>query len=295
MSDGPPSLNLNTILNWCGTTTEPLPVPDLQNLKVMSNTKKDRVKKWKESAVEKSLETIPADRPSQAIAGMVDLEEKNNVTLADSAYLCITQSALPENISVSDPAGLQVGMAISGNRFIPRWKRNSEVKFATFANGYATSDQAQYAARMLKKAADAWTDLDLGVKFSWTNDIEDAAFVLGYGGDGGSTLARAFFPNEQDLNMLYVYKGAFEPGRINYMKNIFLHELGHVLGLRHEFAPEQEGGTVQLGIRDVQSVMSYVFPPDIQASDKKSTREFYNLDDDAKIGGWPLKLFVPNN
>ncbi|KAB8275210.1 hypothetical protein BDV30DRAFT_247927 [Aspergillus minisclerotigenes] len=267
----------------------------MARLKVMSNTKKDRVKKWKESAGEKSLETLPADRPSQAVAGVVDLQEKNNVAIADSAYHCITQSALPENISVSDPAGLQLGMEMSGNRFIPRWKRNSEVKFAAFANGYATSDQAQYAASMLKKAADTWNDLDLGVKFSWTNDIEDAAFVLGYGGDGGSTLARAFFPNEQDLNMLYVYKGAFEPGRVNYMKNIFLHELGHVLGLRHEFAPEREGGTVQLGIRNAGSVMSNVFPPDLQASDEDSTREFYNLADDAKIGGWPLKLFVPNN
>jgi hypothetical protein len=267
-------------------------MPDRQNLKVMSNTKKERVKKWKESASKKSLETLPADQPSQAVAEMVDLQEKNNVTIADSTYYCITQSTLPGNISVSD---LQVGMEMTGNRFIPRWKRNSEVRFATFANGYTTSDQAQYAASMLKKAADVWTDLDIGVKFAWTNDIEDAAFVLGYGGDAGSTLARAFFPNEQDLNMLYVYKGAFEPGRINYMKNIFLHELGHVLGLRHEFAPEREGGTVQLGVRNERSVMSYVFPPDIQMSDKDSTREFYNLGDDAKIGGWSMKLFVPNN
>jgi hypothetical protein len=266
-----------------------------QPLKVKSSSKKDRVKKWKESVGEKSLQTIPANQTSQPVADVVDLQEQNNVTIAESTYHCITQSTLPENISGSDPAGLQLGIELSGNRFIPRWKRNSEVKFATFANGYATSDQAQYAATMLRKAAMAWTDLELGVKFVWTDDIEDAAFVLGYGGDAGTTLARAFFPNEQDLNMLYVYKSAFEPGKINYMKNIFLHELGHVLGLRHEFAPEREGGTVQLGIRNKQSVMSYVFPPDIQESDKDSTREFYNIGEDAKIGGWPIKQFVPNN
>lgn len=64
----------------------------------------------------------------------------------------------------------------------------------------------------------------------------------------------------------------FKPGNVNYMKNIFLHESGHVLGLRHEFAPEKEGDTVQIGPRQKGSVMDYEFPPAILKSDVESTR-----------------------
>ncbi|CAI7614490.1 unnamed protein product [Penicillium pancosmium] len=263
-------------------------MPRQQHLTIDPNSKKALLKS------EKCIKTIPAGHISQAAANMVDLHEKNNVTISESAYHCITQAALPMNIPISDPLSLQIGLQVSGNRAIYRWKNNSKVNFAAFAEGYLTSDQALYAASMLKKAGDEWNKLQLGVSFEWVSKIEDAAFVLAYGGDANSTLARGFFPNEQDLNMLYVYKGAFEPGRINYMKNIFLHELGHVLGLRHEFAPEREGGTVQLGPRNPDSVMSYVFPPDIQTTDVESTQQFYSLTV-TEIQGWPIDDCVPNN
>ncbi len=56
--------------------------------------------------------------------------------------------------------------------------------------------------------------------------------------DGGDTLARAFFPNAEDLNTVFVYKRAFDPDTVNYQSNIFAHEVGHIIGLRHEFAPQ---------------------------------------------------------
>ncbi|RHZ46402.1 uncharacterized protein CDV56_102548 [Aspergillus thermomutatus] len=269
-------------------------MPQQSHLTINPNSKKELLKRWREVAGEKSLKTVAADYTSQTVAGIVDLQDKNNVSISESAYHCATQSSLPANIPSSDVLSLQIGLQVSGNRVIYRWKKNSKINFAAFAEGYATSDQALFAARMLKKATDEWNELQLGVKFEWVSDVEDAAFVLAYGGDAGSTLARAFFPNEQDLNMLYVYRLAFEPGKINYMKNIFLHELGHVLGLRHEFAPETEGGTVQLGPRNNKSVMSYTFPPVIQTTDVESTLQFYSLTD-AQIGGWPIEDCVPNN
>ena len=70
---------------------------------------------------------------------------------------------------------------------------------------------------------------------------------------------------------------------------MFLHELGHVLGLRHEFAIESEqgSGAMRLFSTDKESIMSYYFPPQIQESDKKDLRAFYSLPQ--------LKDFVPNN
>jgi hypothetical protein len=68
---------------------------------------------------------------------------------------------------------------------------------------------------------------------------------------------------------------------VQYLKNIFLHELGHVLGLRHEFAPELEDTgdnyTVQIGPRNPLSVMGYEFPPQIQPSDVENAKGFYKF------------------
>ncbi|KAI9932340.1 hypothetical protein MW887_009853 [Aspergillus wentii] len=236
----------------------------------------------------KTLESRQGDldpETSNRVSGIVDFQDKNNISISESMYHCVTDAP--------DPLGLQLGW--EGG--IPRWKKRSTVQFAAFAEGYPTSDQALYAAQMLEKAAKEWNGLqpELGVDFKWVNDIDDAAFVLSYGGDAGSTLARAFFPNGEELSTVYVYKKAFEPGNVNFMKDVFVHELGHVLGLRHEHAPELEGDTVTLGERNRDSVMGYYrFPPKMQESDKKSTKAFYNIES-GKYKGWPIKDFVPVN
>lgn len=254
------------------------------------HSKKNLVMELKHRVGEKNLETIPSDKTSHTVSDILGFNDKNNVSISASKYHCVTQSPMPANIPNPDPLSLQIGL----DGKIHRWKTPNKVLFAAFAGGYPTSDQALYAASMLNKAATEWNGLKLGVDFEWVSKLEDAAFVLAYGGDGGSTLARAFFPNSNDLNVVYVYQKAFEPGNVNYMKNIFLHELGHVLGLRHEFAPEKEGGTVQLGPRDPKSVMSYTFPPEIQANDVESTQKFYSLTE-TQFKDWPIVDWVPNN
>ena len=181
---------------------------------------------------------------------------------------------MPFNIPKSDPFSIQLGL----DRVIYRWMQGTTVQFAAFAGGYPTDDQALYAALRLNEATRRWNELSLGVSFEWVEALEDATFVLAYGGNAGSTLARAFFPNDNGLNVVYIYQKAFEEGNINFMANFFLHELGHVLGLRHEFAPETlEDESLQLGLRNLKSVMSYTFPPEIQGSDVKSTKTFYKL------------------
>jgi hypothetical protein len=119
-------------------------------------------------------------------------------------------------------------------------------------------------------------------------NVDDAAFVLAYGGKLGTVLASAFFPSDSPLETLYVYQHGFDKTEritkrgkhTNYgiMKNVFLHELGHVLGLRHEFAMNVEtleGGAIRMGSANIESVMSYVFPPELQESDIQDTRYFY--------------------
>ena len=89
-------------------------------------------------------------------------------------------------------------------------------------------------------------------------------------------IAEAFFPNGNDLSYVNVYSEGVGGTWFPQLKSVFLHELGHVLGLRHEFAMDPgsmyEGGSVQFGPRDPYSVMNYRSePPRITTNDIVST------------------------
>jgi hypothetical protein len=85
------------------------------------------------------------------------------------------------------------------------------------------------------------------------------------------------------------------------MYNDILHELGHILGLRHEFQKWSlawfqdsiAAPTVEFGPANLQSVMSYTFPPKLQQSDKDSTKEFYKLANGTVLGDYKVTDFVP--
>ncbi|OAA46437.1 matrix metalloproteinase-11 [Beauveria brongniartii RCEF 3172] len=211
-----------------------------------------------------------------------DLPHKASDAPSDGepAYTCVTQRNAPR----SSPAAILVGMF----QEIPRWKIGSVINFAAYAEGYPAPGDAIYAANCLIAAAEEWNSAKVGVTFKWVPNVEDAAFVLAYGGKLTTVLASAFFPGKADLETLWVYEYGFDKtektskrGKFsNYgiMKNAFLHELGHVLGLRHEFAMDPdtyEGGAIVMGSSNGESVMNYIFPPQLQESDVKDTRYFY--------------------
>lgn len=143
---------------------------------------------------------------------------------------------------------------------IPRWKisPNTSVNLAAFANGYPKPELALIDAQALKEAADEWSTLELGVQFKWVAELEmlhspspSQAIKM------ASSLMR--FPDDVDLNVLNVYNAAFGRRIVQYLTNIFMHNLGHVLGHHHEFAPELEDSTdhyaVQISPRSPLSVM----------------------------------------
>ncbi|ERF74064.1 hypothetical protein EPUS_08112 [Endocarpon pusillum Z07020] len=223
-----------------------------------------------------------------ATLSLEDLENppepsKASPTPTGPSYTCVTE--LPDPSSV---ASILVGFF----DHTPRWKLNSVINFATYAHGYPTPADAVYAAKKLIEAAEEWNSYKIGVTFKWVPKLEDAAFVLEYGGPKGNVLASAFFPNNKPLNTMHVYSFGFDKtdqgGFTNFgiMKNVFLHELGHVLGLRHEFALT-EGGAVRFGSKNPDSVMSHKFPPEVQPSDIEGTKAFLTLP--------PVRDFVPDN
>lgn len=124
--------------------------------------------------------------------------------------------------------------------------------------------------------------------FEWVTGVEYTAFVLVYGGKKGTVLASELGPNAAILNATWVYSHGFDKTVTNgewsncsVTQEIFLHELGHVLRLRHEFAMDadnfEEEEASRLGTANLHSVMSYHFPPKIQDIDIVDTRTFYKL------------------
>ncbi|KAI9157902.1 putative matrix metalloproteinase-11 protein [Paramyrothecium foliicola] len=255
---------------------------------------------------EEVLDTVPPT-PNPIIEPILPIPPS---TPADDDFIptCITQKPIPRALRNSKNKGLGAIM-VGINHECPRWVPGSILKWVVVKEGFKTPADAEYAAQHLNMAFQKWNELSVGVSFEWVSNAADATFALWHGGSQGGVLASAFFPNPNDMSMMMVYSAAFSmpKWKANLWK-VFMHELGHVLGLRHEFALDKDPETgesketfraVQLGPRNDLSVMTYRRePPEVQESDVTSTKDFYALRDDEKgnppmIGLTPVQDYEP--
>ncbi|KAI0546334.1 hypothetical protein F4679DRAFT_558090 [Xylaria curta] len=156
------------------------------------------------------------------------------------------------------------------DEFVARWPFGSEIKYSIDYNSFGTRNDANYALNQLQFAIGTWNSHNIGVQFNFVEPNEPIEsnqspiiFRLKYKramSRDKMIFAKSFFPIDVERRRpckLYIFGVSFDGQYRGDMWRTFLHEIAHILGGRHENAPERERDSpfVLLGSRNDQSVL----------------------------------------
>ncbi|KAI8623578.1 hypothetical protein F5Y19DRAFT_457969 [Xylariaceae sp. FL1651] len=232
------------------------------------------------------------DTPSFRVAMMIKQTKHRIARLEGTSYAMVSETEVNSGFcchtGTSSAAGL-ASLNIGWNDVIPRWKTGSILTFNGDRGSFLCDQDYQVACNALTQAAKRWNgEISRHVTLKPVEEHEPAVFQLVYRqdrvGGNGKTYATAFSPDTPpQCRKLFVYAKSFESDNVDFMTNIFYHEIGHILGLRHEFADvdteERRTKSVPFGPKNELSVMNYFPHPrliDIQPRDAEWVRKFYD-------------------
>ncbi|KAG9062259.1 hypothetical protein KI688_006591 [Linnemannia hyalina] len=125
---------------------------------------------------------------------------------------------------------------------IPLWVKGAVLRYRfndiTLQQSGRTKEEI---LNLFRKAVDMWGDA-APVKFTEDNVVWDFEFDVRkdkFCFDGGCVLAEAFFP-DTGQHKLVIYPSMFDHNEAEQVETL-VHELGHVFGLRHWFAKDEDG------------------------------------------------------
>jgi hypothetical protein len=104
------------------------------------------------------------------------------------------------------------------------------------AGSFPSSAAARTARDNFRKAADEWEAVcpECGISFAEAAQ-SDATFVVAYANVAGGPIARAFFPSSPvDDRQVLIFPGYFDQAMGFDPVGVLRHEIGHILGYRHE-------------------------------------------------------------
>jgi len=160
---------------------------------------------------------------------------------------------------------------VEGGKIV-RWEPGKTLTYCILRSTFPSESQYQEVTENMRHATQAWESV-CGIRFEYRRDFDDfegtnpegVVFPVRWINAGGQFIAAAFFPNDPQ----YRWRVLIDPSYFNMNFDpvgVLRHELGHVLGFRHEHirsgAPPSCGeediwGTINLTDYDPQSVMHY--------------------------------------
>lgn len=163
---------------------------------------------------------------------------------------------------------------VDDNNRIIRWSKGLTLTYSILKSSFADTAQYQTLVKQMRAATAAW-EAACGVNFAHLAEFDDGSqsstpgplFVVRGENTNGEVIAAAFFPNDPPDERRVIIDPVFFAPELGYNPvGVLRHELGHVLGFRHEHirsdAPpicpnESVDHTINLTLYDPQSVMHY--------------------------------------
>lgn len=186
--------------------------------------------------------------------------------------------------------------------FIPLWAENLVLHWRFNAASLSVFRQPdaleEWIRALLNEAVMAWGDA-APIRFDEQSDNSDFEIVVERYPrctPQGCSLARAFFP-DTGRHQLLIFPTMFEQSREEQVETM-IHELGHVFGLRHFFAPEQEAEwpVEAFGRQNPFTIMNYGELSKLTNADREDLKALYEGAWSGrlrKINRTPIKLFRP--
>lgn len=186
--------------------------------------------------------------------------------------------------------------------FIPLWAKSmtlrwrfQERSFRFFENQAAAKSEVR---KLLGEALLAWGDA-APVKFTEKDDAWDFEIVMKNADEcniNGCVLARGFFP-DAGRHELELLPKMFTQDRKEQV-DTFIHEIGHVFGLRHFFAniSETQWPSEIFGTHEKFSIMNYGNLSELTSDDKNDLKRLYHMawsGQLTQINGTPIRFVKP--
>lgn len=222
-----------------------------------------------------------------------------NARAATLNFCCSTEEAAETDHHLSARAGYK--------HCLVRWEFGSVIPYVIGVDSFPTPSHALFVGDALAVAATDWNSKNIGVQFKRAAEGERPVFTVEYEydaestctGQGDVTYAIAFFPSRKRRLTLRVFRAALAAQSHQFLANILRHELGHILGLRHEDAnhTEPDRPSVELTPPNRASIMRSTFLPRdivaIQQTDVMAIRRLYALQEGSNYGGFTVKSVEP--